>query len=108
MSEEPEEPVEKPIGLRVREEKIAEVTVANIDCSMMDARTRQVLLYLVKQEKKKLKTFPTSMAAESMAELEGIEAGLKLCKAIRTRKGEENTVQRSSSEGESEGPSQED
>jgi len=78
---------DKPIGLRVREEKIVEI--AHIDCDMVDARTRKVLLYLVNTEIKKLKGMPQKWSADQLVEMEGIKAGLELCKKIRSKKTEE-------------------
>jgi len=97
---------EKPIGLKVREEAIASITVADIDCDMMDKKTRQVLLYLVGQELKKLNTFPTAWVQGSKAELEGIKAGLEMCKVIRSRKGSQDATEKSSAEGENQESSQ--
>lgn len=77
---------DKPIGLRVREEKIAEI--AHIECDMVDARTRKVLLYLVDTEIKKLKGMPQKWSADQLVEMEGIKAGLEMCKKIRTKKTE--------------------
>ena len=36
------QPDEKPISLKVKEEKIVSVNLPQIDCNMMDARTRKV------------------------------------------------------------------
>lgn len=78
---------DKPIALKVREEKIQEI--GDIDCNMIDARTRKVLLYLVDAEIKKLKGMPKKWSADQLVEMEGIKAGLELCKKIRTKKTEE-------------------
>lgn len=79
---------EEPIALKVRAEKLAEIEPSQIDCEMIDARTRKVLLYLVNQEIKKLTRMPQKFAATQLAEMEGIKAGLNACKRIRTKKEE--------------------
>lgn len=104
MTEEPED--EKPIGLKAREEKIASIALAaNIDCNMMDAKTRKVLLYLVNQELKKLNSFPSAWVKDSKEELQGIKAGIEMCKAIR---GKKDAEQGPSAEGKSQESSPED
>jgi len=105
MTEESQSKEEKPIGLKVRDEKIAGISLANIDCDMMDKKTRQVLLYLVEQEMKKLNTFPSAWVKTSKAELEGIKAGLDMCTVMRSRKGSKD-AEKSSGEGESQEPPQ--
>jgi len=82
MSEKSEKDKE-PIGLKVREEKIQEI--ADIDCNLVDARTRKVLIYLLSQEIKKLSGMPRAWTAKSVAELEGIKAGLEMCKRTQAR-----------------------
>lgn len=73
--------------MKVREEKIADITPAKIDCNMMDKKTRQVLLYLVGEDLKRLKRFPSAWVSGAKIELEGIKAGLEMCTIIRSRKG---------------------
>lgn len=95
---------EKPIGLKVREETIADIALMKIDCDMMDKKTRQVLLYLVDQEMKKLNTFPNAWVKTSKAELEGIKAGLEMCSVIRSRGSKD--AEEPSTEGKSQEPPQ--
>jgi len=85
--EETKTPDKKPIGLQAREDKITAIALeANIDCDMMDARTRKTLLYLCDQELKKLDGFPTKWVQGSKDELQGIKAGLEMCKKMRAKK----------------------
>ena len=90
MAEKAEEP---PISLKVRAEKIVNAQLPVIDCNMMDARSRKIMIYLVEKELKTLKTFPTKWVAPSIRDLEGLKQGLQLCTEIRKRKSEENTEQ---------------
>lgn len=78
---------EKPIGLKVREEKITNIIPAKIDCNMMDKKTRQVLLYLIGEDLKRLNSFPNAWVSGAKIELEGIKKGLEMCTIIRSRKG---------------------
>ena len=93
--------IEKPIGLKVKEEKIANVELPKLDCSMMDKRTRKILVYLVNEELKRYKSYPKSWVGDATADLEGIKAAIEMCETIRSRKRLENAGSGSSTEGKS-------
>lgn len=76
---------EQPIGLKVKEEKIAAVTLPQLECSFMDARSRKILIYLIEQELKRYKSYPKSWVEEPMKHLQGIKAGLEMCQKVRKR-----------------------
>lgn len=90
---------EKPIGLKVKDEQIAAVTLAQVECGFMDARSRKILIYLIDQELKRYKSYPKSWVEEPMKHLQGIKAGLEMCQKIRKR--QENAEQGTGAAGES-------
>ena len=81
---------EKPIGLKVKEEKIAAVELPKLDCSMMDKKTRKIILFLINEELKRYRSYPKSWTEGAVGDLEGIRKGIELCEAIRSRKRVEN------------------
>lgn len=95
---------EKPIGVKVKEEKIASVELPKIDCSMMDKKTRKIVVYLINEELKRYRSYPKSWTEGAVADLEGIKKGIELCEAIRSKKRIENAEQKSSTNGESGAP----
>src|SRR3989304_5988917 len=78
---------EQPIALQVREEKLEQI-MPLIDCKLIDARSRKVLLYLVNEEIKKLGRMPIKWSKDSLDEMKGLKEGLELCKEIRSKKDE--------------------
>ena len=90
---------EKPIGLKVKEEQIAAVILPKIDCNLMDARSRKIVIYLIEQELKRYKSYPKAWVEEPMKHLQGIKAGLEMCQKVRKR--QENAEQGSSTTGQS-------
>ncbi|MDD3491957.1 MAG: hypothetical protein PHZ19_00475 [Candidatus Thermoplasmatota archaeon] len=97
---------EKPVGLKAKEERIASVNLPEIDCWMMDARTRKVMIYLIDGELKRNRTYPKEWVEGINEELTRIKKGLEMCTRIRARK-EKNAEQGSSPPGSSAGPAQE-
>lgn len=91
------QPSEKPIGLKVKEEQTAAVTLPKIECSFMDARSRKILIYLIEQELKRYKSYPKSWVEDPVKHLQGIKAGLEMCQKVRKR--QENAEQGSSTTG---------
>lgn len=100
------DPDEKPISLKVKEEKIISVNLPQIDCNMMDARTRKVLVFLIDAELKRNRSYPKEWVDGVNGELTAIKEGLELCTKVRKRR-EENVEQGSSASGPSgESPSE--
>lgn len=91
---------EKPIGLKVKDEQIEAVALPKLECSLMDARSRKIMIYLINQELKRYKSYPKSWVEEPMKYLEGIKAGLETCQKIRAKR-QENAESGSGARGES-------
>lgn len=80
------DPSKKPIGLEVKEQTILKTSVGEMQCSMMDKRTRQILIYLLNHELKRNKSYPTEWVQDLNEELEIIKKGLEMCNIIQSRK----------------------
>jgi len=94
------QPNEKPIALKVKEEKIISLNLPQIDCDMMDARTRKVIVFLIDAELKRNRSYPKEWAEGVNGELTAIKEGLKMCTKVRKRR-EENAEQGPSAPGQS-------
>lgn len=99
------QPDEKPISLKVKEEKIISVNLPQIDCDMMDARTRKVLVFLIEAELKRNRSYPKEWVDGVNGELTAIKEGLELCTKVRKRR-EENEQGSSASGPSGESPSE--
>ena len=73
-----------------RNEKIAEVELPVLDCDCIDKRTRKVLVYLVDQELKKMKTFPRAWVEGATFDLNLLKAQIQSCDLPKKQKGERN------------------
>lgn len=71
-----------------RNEKINEVEIPVIDCDCMDVRTRKVLVYLVNQELKRMKTFPRAWVEGATFDLELLKGQIQACDLPKKPKGE--------------------
>jgi len=98
------QPDEKPISLKVKEEKIVSVNLPQIDCNMMDARTRKVIVFLIDAELKRNRSYPKEWVDGVNGELTAIKEGLEMCTKVRKRR-EENAEQESGATGSSAEPS---
>jgi hypothetical protein len=98
------QPNEKPVALKVKEEKIISVNLPQIDCDMMDARTRKVLVFLIDAELKRNRSYPKEWVGGVNGELAAIKEGLEMCSKVRKRR-EENAEQRVGATGSSPEPS---
>lgn len=96
---------EQPISLKVKEEKIVSVNLPQIDCDMMDARTRKVLVFLIDAELKRNRSYPKEWAEGVNGELTAIKEGLEMCTRIRKRREEENAEQGPGATGSNAEPS---
>ena len=95
------QPNEKPISLKVKEEKIVSVNLPQVDCDMMDARTRKVLVFLIDAELKRNRSYPKEWVGGVNGELTAIKEGLEMCSKVRKRREEENAEQGVGATGES-------
>ena len=95
---------EKPISLKVKEEKIVSVNLPLVDCDMMDARTRKVLVFLIDAELKRNRSYPKEWVGGVNGELAAIKEGLEMCTKVRRRR-EENAEQEPGATGSSAEPS---
>jgi len=98
------QPDEKPISLKVKEEKIVSVNLPQIDCNMMDARTRKVIVFLIDAELKRNRSYPKEWVDGVNGELTAIKEGLEMCTKVRKRR-EENAEQEPGATGSSAEPS---
>ena len=94
------QPNEKPISLKVKEEKIISLNLPQVDCDMMDARTRKVLVFLIDAELKRNRSYPKEWAEGVNGELTAIKEGLEMCTKVRKRR-EENAEQGAGATGSS-------
>lgn len=70
-----------------RNEQIANVELPVIDCDCMDKRSRKVLVYLVNQELKRLKTYPRAWVEGAQFDLELLKGELQACDLPKKGKG---------------------
>lgn len=99
------QPDEKPISLKAKEEKIVSVNLPQIDCDMMDARTRKVIVFLIDAELKRNRSYPKEWVDGVNGELTAIKEGLEMCTKVRKRREEENAEQEPGATGSSAEPS---
>ena len=99
------QPNEKPVALKVKEEKIISVNLPQIDCDMMDARTRKVIVFLIDAELKRNRSYPKEWVGGVNGELTAIKEGLEMCTKVRKRREEENAEQGAGATGSSAEPS---
>ncbi len=71
-----------------RNEKIAEVEIPVLDCDCIDVRTRKVLVYLVDQELKRMKTFPRAWVEGATFDLQLLKGQIQACDLPKKSKGE--------------------
>lgn len=100
-----QQPSEKPIALKVKEEKIISLNLPKVDCDMMDARTRKILVFLIDAELKRNKSYPKEWSEGVNGELTAIKNGIEMCTKIRKRREEQNAEQGSGATGKSGEPS---
>lgn len=62
-----------------RNEKLSEIVLPEIECGCLDKRTRKVLVYLVNQELKRYKTFPTVWVENAKLSLEDLKDRISSC-----------------------------
>jgi len=73
-----------------RNEHIANVALPVIDCDCMDKRSRKVLVYLVNQELKRLKTYPRAWVEGAQFDLEVLKGELQACDLPKKGKSSRN------------------
>ena len=101
------QPIEKPVALKVKEEKIISLNLPQINCDMMDARTRKVLVFLIDAELKRNRSYPKEWVDGVNGELTAIKEGLEMCTKVRKRREENAEQGRPSAPGQSEESSSE-
>ncbi len=73
-----------------RDEQINQVEIPVLDCACIDVRTRKVLVYLVDQELKRMKTFPRAWVEGATFDLHLLKAQIQSCDLPKKSKGERN------------------